>query len=101
MASRPILQNVLEDILGTENVYFQPPESIKLQYPCIRYNLDDIYKQSADNCAYIKTKRYSVTVIDKDPYSEIKDRLLELPMCSMERFFCLNNLNHWVFTLFY
>jgi len=33
MGTRLELQNLLENILGSRNVYFQPPENLKLNYP--------------------------------------------------------------------
>ena len=31
------LHEILVGILGNENVYFQPPANLVMQYPCIRY----------------------------------------------------------------
>lgn len=71
-------------------------------YPCIVYSLNKIDTDHADNLTYRATKQYSVTVIDKDPDSSIPDSILRcLPMCSFERFYPADNLNHWVFNLFY
>ena len=56
MKNRLDLHKIFQDILGSKNVYFQPPESIKMKYPAIKYSLDDIDKLSGDNIAYAKTK---------------------------------------------
>lgn len=101
MSHRLELQHELEAILGSKFVYFQPPESIKICYPCIVYSLDGVDTKHADDKPYRITKRYSVTIIDKDPDSIIPDKLLALPMCSPPRFYTADNLNHWVFSLFY
>lgn len=37
MNRRYELQAVLEGILGSGNVYFQPPENLKMRYDCIVY----------------------------------------------------------------
>ena len=99
--NRENLQLILEEILGSRNVYFQPPESLKLKYPCIVYERSDIRKDHADNNAYHTYKQYTVTVIDEDPDSELPDKLIELQFCKFNRHFVSDNLNHDVFDLFY
>lgn len=99
--SRLELQSVLEEILGSRNVYFQPPESLKLKYPCVLYELSDILVDHADDEVYRKFKQYMITVIDKDPDSELPDKINDLKYCEMDRFYVSNNLNHWVFTLYF
>ena len=96
------LQNKLEEILGSRNVYFEPPENIKMEYPCIVYTLSDIYSQRADNLPYKNTRAYQVTCIGKDPDTDLPDRILEeLEMCSYEQEFKSNNLIHNVLRLYY
>ena len=99
--SREELHEKLVDILGSRNVYFQPPETIKLKYPCIIYERTYIRTTKADNIDFFKNKEYMVTVIDKDPDSEIPEKLLALPYCSFNRHFVVDNLNHDIFTLYY
>lgn len=98
---RDDLQLLLEDILGSEYVYFQPPANVRMKYPAIVYSLDDIDDLKADNDRYIRNKSYQVTVIDKDPDSEIADRVSDLQYCSFERAYAADNLNHFVFKVFY
>lgn len=99
MASRLELQTLLETL--TENVYFQPPTGIEMQYPCIVYQRDNSRSEFADNRPYMHTKRYQVTVIDRNPDSELPDMVEALPYCSFNRFFAADSLNHYVFTLFF
>ena len=101
MGSRMELHEELKVILGSGFVYFQPPESVKMHYPCIVYCLDDDNTKHADDNPYFNTKRYTITVIDKNPDSIIPDSLLILPLCRFNRFFTADNLNHWVFSLYY
>ena len=101
MASRLELQTRLEEILGSSNCYFQPPASLKMSYPAIRYKLNGIDNQNANNRAYILSRSYEVTVIDANPDSEIPDKVLQLPMCRFNRHYTADNLNHYVFTLYY
>lgn len=101
MNKRLELHNKLKEILGSSFVYFQPPESIRLSYPCIIYSINRIDTKHADNKPYLNTKSYTVTIIDKDPDSIIPDKFLNLPLCKFDRFFTSDNLNHWVFNLYY
>lgn len=101
MAPRLELQNLLVDILGSNNVYFQPPPSIQLKFPCIIYNREFEDFKHADNKPYNRTKRYQVTVIDRDPDSDIPDKVAQLPLCSYDRFYTADNLNHDVYNLFF
>ncbi|MBQ6446470.1 MAG: hypothetical protein IJJ10_03275 [Bacillus sp. (in: Bacteria)] len=88
-------------ILGNENVYFQPPESKKLKYPCIIYNLAGIDKRHADNDPYRSMKRYRVTVVDQDPDSVFPDKVNEMRLCSFVTHFNEDYLNHWVFEIYH
>ena len=101
MAPRLQLQSLFETLLGSRNVYFQPPANIQMQYPCIVYERDAADTKFADDIPYRTTKRYQVTVIDRDPDSLIPDRVAELPLCSYSRFFTADDLNHDVFNLFF
>jgi hypothetical protein len=101
MAQRLDLQDVLVGILGSDNVYFQPPPTVSMVYPCIVYRRDFQLTRFADDNPYSVKKRYSVTVIDRDPDSTIPDRIAALPMCTFDRFYTADNLNHDVFKLFF
>lgn len=96
------LQAKLEQILGTRNVYFQPPENLKLVYPCIIYSRSNIRRINADDKMYIGRKRYSVIVIDPDPDSEIAEHILSsLSYATYDRSYKQSNLNHDSITLYY
>lgn len=99
--NRENLQKILEKILGSRNVYYQPPESIKLSYPAIVYSRERIDNSFADNTVWKQDYSYQITVIDKDPDSEIVSKVSCLPMCRHDRHFTSDNLNHDVFTLYY
>lgn len=101
MGQRLQLQSLLETLLGSRNVYFQPPPTVRLQYPCIIYNRENIDTTFAANKPYQHTKRYQITVIDRDPDSIIHQKVGDLPMSSYDRFFTADNLNHDVYNLFF
>lgn len=83
------------------NVYFQPPPTVNLEYPCIIYKRDFQNTEFADNSPYKWKKRYQVTVIDRDPDSHIPDQIAALPSCVFDRFYTADNLNHDVYNLFF
>lgn len=101
MQNRMALQDLLESILGSKHVYFQPPGKEKMSYPCIVYHLDNITPSYANNIPYTLIPRYQVTVIDKNPESLIPDKIARLPLCIFERRYAADNLNHTVFNLYY
>lgn len=87
--------------MGSSNVYFQPPSNVSMKYPCIVYRRDYAKAEFADNEPYKHRKRYQVTVIDPNPDSDIPDKVAKLPMCSFDRFFTADNLNHDIYNLFF
>lgn len=102
MASRLKLHEELCTVLETKNAYFNPPESLKMEYPCIRYALAGIDNKYANNKKYKNMKRYEVIVIDRDPDSKIYDKVLEhFTMSNFDRMYTAENLNHFVLTLYY
>jgi hypothetical protein len=102
MASRESLQALLEEILGeSAKAYFQPPANVTMTYPCVVYRRDNMDSRFADNVPYVRTRRYQMTVIDRNPDSEIIDKIAVLPMCFYNRSFTKDGLNHDVFVLYY
>lgn len=101
MADRLGLQTMLEELLGSRNVYYQPPESIRMSYPAIVYSRSEIRNTHANNSVYSQAHAYTLTVIDYDPDSEIVEKISKLPKCSFSRHFTSDNLNHDVFTIYY
>jgi len=85
----------------TEHVYFQPPSNFRMQYPCIIYSRDGTSADHADNELYRHAKRYQVTVVDRNPDTELAAMVEALDYVSFERSFPAEDLNHYVFTLFF
>lgn len=101
MGSRLELQTLLENLLGSRNVYFQPPSSVSMKYPAIVYSLNDVVNSHANNSVYSQSIAYTVTVIDKNPDSEYAKKVSKLPMCTFDRPYTADNLNHYVYTLYF
>lgn len=101
LSQRKALNDLLKEILQSNNVYFQPPENVQMQYPCIVYERDDDSVDHADNIPYRMKLRYQVTLIDPNPDSDVIDKLRALPLCAFQRHFATSGLNHDVFVIYH
>lgn len=101
MDRRPELGQIFREILGSGNVYFQPPGNVQMRYPAIRYERSDMELKHADNSPYNNRIRYTVTVIDSNPDSEFVKLVSMLPLCRYDRHYVQDNLNHDVFTIYF
>ena len=102
MAERLTLHEELCTILGSKNVYFQPPESVKMQYDAIRYELGGKDLKRANNKIYRTTNQYDGVFITRNPDTTIPDAILShFEMCSFGRPYIADNLNHYPFTIYY
>lgn len=101
MGQRLDLQAILVDILGSNHVYFQPPPSVQMKYPCIVYKRDGQQTEYADDYPYSRIRRYLITVIDQNPDSTIHEGVGALPLSAYDRFYTADNLNHDVYRLFF
>ena len=117
MASRLKLQQKLIEFLGSDNVYFEPTESIQLKFPCIIYKFAGTHREYADNQLYRMLFKYSVAIVAEDagcdelgidvnepiPGSSIVERFLTtFPNSSCDREFSTKDgLYHIYFELYY
>lgn len=101
MDSRLELHELLEKILGSKNVYFQPPPSVQMMYPAIKYSRTEIESRYANNIVYNQRDAYQVVVIDKDSDSKIVRKVSMLPLCKHKQHYKSDNLNHDVFTIYH
>lgn len=93
------LQELLEEYCDA--VYFQPPSSKRINYPCIVYNRSTDYINRANDKLYMKEKMYRVTVMDKNPDSDIADRLQELPWAVIISRDVIDNIYHTTLNIYY
>lgn len=99
---RFLLDAELRSLLGSSNVYFQPPKSIMLHYPCIIYYKSRIDSRYADNKVYKAIDRYTLEYITKDPDDDMPMRILHhFSMVNSDRDFVSDNLHHYNFNLNY
>lgn len=96
------LHEKLCKLLGSRQCYYCPPTGLNMKYPCIRYELASSKPEYADNKIYKHYWRYTLTVIDYDPDSEIPTKLLEeFSYCTNNRNYQADGLNHFVYSLYY
>lgn len=101
MGTRIELQALLETVLGSSNVYFQPPESIKVRYPAIVYSLRNYNEIPADDKTYLRKRYYRVQFISRNPDNDIAEKLLDLEYCVSAGRFVVDSLYHDNFDLYY
>lgn len=102
MARRLQLHEKLCEILGTRNVYFQPPESIKIKYDAIVYKVQDRNDLRADDAQYRNLIGYEVSYITRNPDSSIPDTILQsFTYVTHNNTLVVDNLHHEVFTIYY
>lgn len=99
--NRLALHEKLCTLLGSRNVYFDPPSNIHMNYPCIVYHRDPVSNRRADNIRYINWYPYSVQIISKDPDFPLFDTFLSnFEYGSEGQPFVKDNLHHSNFTIF-
>lgn len=107
MASRLNLHAELIAVLASidvnpQNVYFQPPESIRLKYPCIIYKQSSGRTRFADNNPYTFEELYEVMIIDRDPDTKIPRAVaMHFQQSRNVRNFVHDNLHHYVFNIYW
>ena len=98
---RKELQDILEYILGSKQVYFQPPETIKMSYPAIVFSLEDIQNKKANNKNYLYNYKFNVKFITKFLIDdETLNKLFALDYCTFDRSYKSDGLYHYVFTIY-
>lgn len=101
MVRQPELNALLKTILGSSNVYFQPPSNVQMQYPAIVYHRDKDWVKHGNNHIYAYKDRYQVTHIDRSPISDVPWKLRNLRFCRFNTWFAKDGLNHNVYTLYF
>lgn len=101
MRTREQFRKMLLERTSVQHMYFQPPETQKINYPCFIYKLNHFDIEHADDLNYKELRAYTLTIIDKDPDSELPLEVIKLPYSNLDRFYTSDNLNHWVFTIYY
>ena len=101
MRDRADLQTLFENILESQNVYFQPPDGMRIEYDAIIYDLSNRDNRHANDSIYKQDIAYEVIVIYRNPDSDLPKKISQLPTCRFNRAYKKDNLNHEVFTLYW
>jgi len=101
VGQRSDLHSELVAMLGSTNVYFQPPSNVQMKFPAIVYERDDRWVVHAGNGPYVGKQRYFVTVIDRNPDSVVLEKFNQRPLCRFSRHFVVEGLNHDAYTLYH
>lgn len=97
---REELNEIFVSFLETRNVYFQPDENVKMQYPAIVYEIDDQDAIYANNNPYRRQDAYQITLIDRNPDVPVKDKI-ETLNARFVRAFAGEGLNHRIYSLYF
>ena len=109
-----LLIQELKDLLGTDEVYFQPSYNAGIdgdepyiftgiEYPCFIMERTTAYQPNANDKTYLFRPGYQVTYINRDePDPEMLKAVMEhFQLCRYERHFVSDNLHHDVFMIYY
>ena len=111
-----LLIQELRDLLGTDEVYFQPSydagtdedtgESYILtgiNYPCFIMERTNAYQPWANSRNYLFTPCYQVTYINRDePDPDMLERVMQrFAYCRYQRHYVRDNLHHDIFMIYY
>lgn len=100
MGTRLQLHNEL--LALAPEAYFQPPESVRMEYPCFRYAFSGVDVKHADNIGYMQRDKYHVVYISKSPaMDKVHEILNHFPYCRLDRPYTADNLYHYSFELYY
>lgn len=95
------LHSILEEAMlsaGEEpHLYYQPPENVKLVYPCIIYQLASFTSRYADNLPYHQYVHFDVTYITRSPKSYVPVELVKTMNFNFDRYFVADNLHHYAY----
>lgn len=102
MFDRLELHDKLKEVIGNNNVYYQPPEKFKINYPCITYELTVGNFKRANNKVYNYTKKYTATcIINSEDDNIVNDMINSFTYCNLENTFVSDNLYHYIFSIYY
>ena len=88
--------------LSEGHIYFQPPESLRMVYPALVYNVSRRDYEQADNQLYAQFLIWDLTWISKTPLDFVVDALLsQLECCVPTREYVSDGLYHTQLSLYF
>lgn len=89
-------------LIGNGNVYFQPPESVRIKYPCLIYKFTGVEIKHADNGHYYKVRKYDMLHVHRDPDTDFIDSInTYVKYASFDRRYISDNLYHDAYIIYY
>lgn len=92
------IQDAFDGIDGV-NLYFRPPSSLMITYPCVIYDLKVVDVRHSDNQVYSDGERYEVSYITSTQDDRNWTRLRDIPGSRWIRNFNKENLYHHIFEI--
>lgn len=94
---------ILPDSKATNkyHVYYQPDNNITLSYPAIVYELSSSYDRRANNELYAHRDQYKIMIIDRNPDSEIPNRVRYIPYTRFQSRNRYDRLYHTAFITYF
>jgi hypothetical protein len=91
----------LKEITELTNVYYDPPESVLMEYPAIVYKKTNMPARYANNKKYIKRLAFEVKVIAEDADTKYVDLINDMDFSHYDRHYVAYDLHHDVFTIIF
>lgn len=101
MEKRLQLHSKLVELLGSRHVYYQPPSTVKMEYPCIVYSPEPTLRKDADNLIYFKRRRYHLIYISRDPDDPMVDAIEGIRYCDHTDTTVVDRLYQTHFSLYF
>lgn len=97
--TQPELNELFVSLLGSHNVYFEPPTNVVMKYPCILYESQAMTTMHAGNVPFAIQDHYRVIVIDQNPDSPYPRKIAGMQGARAARPYVSDNLHHFPFDL--
>lgn len=94
------LHEKLCELLGSRNCYYNPPEDLKMKYPCIIYKKVQSSRKHADDLNYLLFPGYQIIYITRNPDDELIYQIENFGYCQFDRQYASEGIHHFVYTLY-
>lgn len=97
------LHEKLCSILGSRNVYYDPPENVKMQYDCIVYSLSQVNQVYANNFTYANSPGYLLTIVTRTPEAQtriVEELMKTFSYVGWDRAYVIDHLHHAVVSIY-
>ncbi len=91
----------LRSLEDGSHTYFQPPSSVRIEYPCFIYSRDVGRTMRADDRRYGYAEGYEVIYITTDPDTVTPQKVMDaFTYCSDGKPYIKDGLYHYPFTIY-